>query len=92
MCTAFHHQIDGQIERVNRILEDILRHNIVSLIQDNWDMYLSLIEFANNNAWQESFRTTLFMLNYDQHPLTPLNRGINRYHVTQTLMQRTLRN
>lgn len=80
MSTAFHPQTDGQTERVNRILEDMLRH-YVSPTQDDWDMYLSLVEFAYNNAWQESIRTTPFMLNYGQHPLTPLNRGISRCHV-----------
>lgn len=80
MSTAFHPQTDGQTERVNRILEDMLRH-YVTPTQDDWDMYLSLVEFAYNNAWQESIRTTPFMLNYGQHPLTPLNRGISRCHV-----------
>jgi hypothetical protein len=58
MSTAFHLQTDGQTERVNRILEDMLRH-YVTPTQDDWDMYLSLVEFAYNNAWQESIRTTL---------------------------------
>ncbi len=80
MSTAFHPQTDGQTERVNRILEDMLRH-YVSPTQDDWDLYLSLVEFAYNNAWQESIQTTPFMLNYGQHPLTPLNIGISRCHV-----------
>lgn len=41
-------------------------------------MYLSLVEFAYNNVWQEIIKNTPFMLNYGQHPLTPLNHGINR--------------
>ena len=44
-------------------------------------MYLSLVELVYNNVWQESIRTTPFMLNYGQHPLTPLNCGITRCHV-----------
>jgi hypothetical protein len=44
-------------------------------------MYLSLVEFAYNNAWHQSIGTTHFMLNYGQHPLTPLNCGISRCHV-----------
>ena len=42
---------------------------------------MSLFEFAYNNASQESIQTTPFMLNYGQHPLTPLNIGINECHV-----------
>ena len=68
------------MEKINKILEDMFRHYI-DPVQDDWDMYLSLVEFAYNNAWQESIRTTPFMLNYGQHPLTPLNRGISRCHV-----------
>ena len=79
MSTAFHLQKNGQMERVNRILEDMLRH-FMSPTQNNWNMYLFLVEFAYNNAWQESIRTTPFILNYGQHPLIPLNRGINRCH------------
>ena len=80
MFTTFHPQSDGKTERINRILEDMLKHYI-GPTQDDWDMYLSLIEFAYNNAWQELIKTTPFMLNYDQHPLTPLTCGINRCHV-----------
>lgn len=68
------------MERCNRILEDILRHYIDST-QDDWNMYLSLVELANNNALQESIRITPFMLNYGQHTLTPLNHGISKCHI-----------
>ena len=71
MSTAFHPQSDGQTERVNRILEDFLRH-FVSPSQDNWDALLPMAEFAVNNAYQESIKTTPFFLNYGQHPLNPL--------------------
>ena len=80
MSTVFHSQTNGQTERVNRILEDMLRH-YVSPTQDDWDLYLSLVEFAYNNVWQELIQTNHFMLNHDQYPLTPLNIGISRCHV-----------
>ena len=63
MSTTFHLQANGQTERVNRILEDILRH-YVSPTEDDWDLYLSLVEFAYSNAWQESIQTTPLMLNH----------------------------
>ena len=74
MSTAFHPQTDGQTERSNRILEDMLRH-FVGPYHDDWDKHLPLAEFAVNNAWQESVRATPFMLNSGQDPLTPLNFG-----------------
>lgn len=71
MSTAFHPQTDGQTERTNRTLEDALRH-YVSPTQTDWDEYLSPLEFAINNAVQETTKQTPFTLNSGQHPLTPL--------------------
>ena len=50
MSTAFHHQTDGQTKRVDRILEDVLRH-YVNPMQDDWDMFLAVVEFACKNLW-----------------------------------------
>lgn len=75
MSTAFHPQSDGQVERVNKILEDYLRH-FVSPTQTNWDELLPMAEFAINNAYQESIKSTPFLLNYGQHPLSPMCRRL----------------
>ena len=40
MSTAYHPQTDGQTERANRTLEEILRH-YVSSKQDDWDQHLT---------------------------------------------------
>jgi hypothetical protein len=74
MSTAVHPQTDGQRERVNRVLEDMLRH-YVSPVQDDWDDLLDCAEFAVNNAWQESIKNTPFFLNFGQHPRTPIGRS-----------------
>jgi hypothetical protein len=71
MSTAFHPQSDGQTERVNSILEGMLRH-YVSEDQTDWDQCLDAAEFAVNNAWQESVRATPFELNYGQQPNMPV--------------------
>jgi hypothetical protein len=65
----------------------MLRHYVPT--QDEWDLYLFLVEFAYNNAWQESIQTTSFTLNHNQHSLTPLNIGINKCQilVVKDLMQ-----
>jgi hypothetical protein len=70
LSTAFHPETDGQTERVNRELEEVLRA-MVAPTQDDWDTKLSLAEFAINNAWHESVGHTPFFLNYGQNPLTP---------------------
>ena len=70
MSTAYHPQTDGQTERVNRTLEDMLRH-WCSPDQDNWDEFLKLAEFAWNNSLHASTGETPFMLTFGQHPHTP---------------------
>jgi Chromo (CHRromatin Organisation MOdifier) domain len=43
---------------------------------DDWDQSLSLIEFAINNAWQESIQTTPFRAHQGYDPRTPLTGGV----------------
>lgn len=45
MSIAFHHQIDGQKERVNRIIKDML-HHYLNLIQDDYSEILAMIKFV----------------------------------------------
>lgn len=70
MSTAFHPQTDGQTERMNRTLEEMLRA-YSSYKQDNWDEYLPAAEFAYNNSKQPSTEHTPFELDCGQHPTTP---------------------
>jgi hypothetical protein len=49
MSTAFHPQTDGQTERTNRILDEMLRH-YVGPTQDDWDLKLPCAGFAINNT------------------------------------------
>ncbi|TYK04826.1 pol protein [Cucumis melo var. makuwa] len=49
--TAFHPQTDGQIERLNKILEDMLRAFVLEF-SGSWDSHLHLMEFAYNNRYQ----------------------------------------
>ena len=48
LSTAYHPQTDGQTERMNRVLEDMLRH-FVNRQHDDWDQFLATAEFAINN-------------------------------------------
>ncbi|KAJ9526886.1 hypothetical protein QJQ45_017744 [Haematococcus lacustris] len=67
IASAYHPETDGQTERVNRVIEEMLRH-FIRPDQRDWAEYLPLVEFAINNAWQESVRSTPFYLNYGYHP------------------------
>ncbi|KAA0036938.1 pol protein [Cucumis melo var. makuwa] len=49
--TAFHPQTDGQTERLNQILEDMLRACVLEF-SGSWDSHLHLMEFAYNNSCQ----------------------------------------
>ena len=51
--TTYHPQMDGQIERVNQVLEDMLRMYVMEK-PTKWEYYLNLVEFAYNNGQQAS--------------------------------------
>lgn len=70
--TAYHAQTDGQSERANRTLEEVLRH-FVSPRQDDWDDYLDIAEFAINDSVNPSTGYTPFYLAYGSHPLSPID-------------------
>lgn len=70
--TAYHPQTDGQSERANRTLEEILRH-YVSPLQDDWDEHLDLAEFAINSSVNPTTGYTPFYLMYGHHPATALD-------------------
>jgi len=63
MSSAFHPQTDGQTERMNRLVEETLRHYI-NPTQSDWHEHLPMVEFAINDSLNASIGTTPFKLNY----------------------------
>jgi hypothetical protein len=57
--SAYHPQTDGQTERVNQILEDMLRACVMEN-QGSWDKDLPLAKFSYNNSYQESLKMAPF--------------------------------
>ena len=57
--TAYHPQTDGQTERVNQVLEDMLRACVISFGK-GWEKYLPLTEFSYNNSYQASLQMAPF--------------------------------
>jgi hypothetical protein len=70
--SAYHPQTDGQTERVNQILEDMLRACVLQY-NKNWDKCLSLEEFSYNNIYQSSLRMAPFEALYGNRCRTPLS-------------------
>ena len=61
--TAYHPQMDGETERVNQVLEDIL-WMYVRDYPKKWEEYLHLVEFAYNNHYQASTKLSPFEILY----------------------------
>ena len=70
--SAYHPATDGQTERVNQILEDMLRACVLNH-GGNWDEYLPYAEFSYNNSYQESVKMSPFEALYGRSCRTPLN-------------------
>jgi hypothetical protein len=75
MSTAYHPQTDGQTERTNRTLEEMLRA-FVNFQQDDWDERLDLAELAINNSVHASTGFTPFRLTFGQEVQLPLDHAI----------------
>jgi hypothetical protein len=72
MSTAFHPETDGQTERMNRTLEQMLRA-YCNAKQDNWDELLPYCEMAYNNSRNFATGESPFYLNYGQEMSLPSN-------------------
>jgi hypothetical protein len=69
--SAYHPQNDGQTERVNQILEDMLRACALQYGR-SWDKSLSHAEFSYNNSYQESLKMAPLEMLYGCRCQTPL--------------------
>nr|AAM01169.1 Putative retroelement [Oryza sativa Japonica Group] len=69
--TAYHPQTDGQTERVNQILEDMLRACVLDF-GGSWDKNLPYAEFSYNNSYQASLQMSPNEALYGRKCRTPL--------------------
>ncbi|WVZ81075.1 hypothetical protein U9M48_028499 [Paspalum notatum var. saurae] len=69
--TAYHPQTDGQTERTNQILEDMLRACAIQY-GTSWDKSLPYAEFSYNNSYQASLKKSPFEALYGRRCRTPL--------------------
>jgi hypothetical protein len=68
---AYHPQTDGQTEKTNRVLEDMLRACALKH-GGSWGKSLPYAEFSYNNNYQDSLKMFLFEALYDRTCRIPL--------------------
>ncbi|WVZ97835.1 hypothetical protein U9M48_043345 [Paspalum notatum var. saurae] len=69
--TSYHPQTDGQTERTNQILEDMLRACAIQY-GTSWDKSLPYAEFSYNNSYQASLKKSPFEALYGRRCRTLL--------------------
>jgi hypothetical protein len=70
--TAYHPEIDGQTERTNHTLEDMLRMYVMDQ-QNHWEEFLPLLEFTYNNSYQSTIKMVPFEFLYGRPCQTSLS-------------------
>jgi transposase InsO family protein len=69
--SAYHSQTDGQTERTNQILEDLLRAYALKYGK-SWDKSLPYAEFSYNNSYQASIEMAPYEALHGRQCRTPL--------------------
>ncbi|OWZ08837.1 hypothetical protein PHMEG_00018556 [Phytophthora megakarya] len=76
-------ETDGQTERTNRIVEDVLRSFATSF--NSWGSFLPMVEFAMNNAVHASTGLTPFYANYVLNSRGPALLSVERSYTTNEI-------
>ena len=84
--TAYHPQTDGQVERLNKTLVNILRTNMDEY-QQGWEDALPFAEYAYNTSIHSSTGETPYMMVFKQDP-PPLTTTEALAELTKKLKQR----
>jgi Chromo (CHRromatin Organisation MOdifier) domain len=82
LSTANHPQTDGQTERVNRILEEMLR-NHCSVNQQDWSKFLGHVQSAYNSSISESTGFAPAEMVFGRVPPPPAALGLPQFHQQQ---------
>lgn len=78
MSSGYHPQTDGQTERLNRTIEEMLRAFCgEDERQRLWEKYLPIFEFEYNNSANTTTGYSPFYLWYGQHPHTPVSLAVD---------------
>ncbi|GJP86133.1 hypothetical protein CLOP_g16197 [Closterium sp. NIES-67] len=72
--SAYHPQTDGQTERTNQTMEQLIRTNCPD--RKKWEDVLPMLEFSYNNAPSATTNHSPFYLNYEMDPTVPVSTNI----------------
>ena len=82
----YHFQIDDQTERANQNVERYLR-SYCSYMQDDWFVWLFMIEFVDNNAILSSIEQSTFFLNKNFHSHMSFDSNSIEYEITRARIE-----
>ncbi len=86
LFTNYHLQINDQTERMNQNVKWYLR-SYCSYMQDDWFIWLFMIEFVDNNAILSSIEQSAFFLNKSFHSHMNFNLNSTKYEITQARIE-----
>jgi hypothetical protein len=78
--TTYHPESDGQTERVNYVIEDILRMYVMDK-PSKWEDNLHLVEFTYNNGYRALLKISPFEVLYGISYNTPVSWDNPTYRV-----------
>ncbi len=81
LFTNYHLQINDQTERANQNVKRYLQ-SYCSYMQDDWFIWLSMIEFVDNNAISSSIEQSTFFLNKNFHSHMSFDLNSIEYEIT----------
>ena len=86
--TTYHPQTDGQTERVNQVLKDMLRMYVMDK-PIKWEDYLHLVEFAYNNGQKASLGMSPYEALYGRRCRTLMmwDNPVNKFVLSPKLLK-----
>jgi hypothetical protein len=76
MSSGHHPQTDGQTERMNRTIQQVLRFYVLPN-QTNWDLLLPAVQFALNSSHNQASNASAFQIVLGYNPASPFDRLLN---------------
>ena len=86
LSTAFHPETDGQIKQANQNVKTFLQA-YTNENQNDWDTWLPMAEFADNNADSAAITLSSFFMNHGFHPQMSFRPDLTSYEATQQCLQ-----